>query len=87
MDMTPLNIQLPDSLRSFVDEQAASGGFGDAADYVRTLLQAEQRRLAIEQLEQQILAGLDSGPPIEATPAYWENVRQEVTSRYASMNS
>ena len=37
-----------------------------------------------EELEAKILAGLDSGPPIPVTPAFWEDVRKRVAERLAA---
>ena len=42
--MTTMNISLPDALKSFVDEQIASRGYGTSSEYVRELLRKDQDR-------------------------------------------
>lgn len=63
--MTSLNISLPDSMRQFVEEQVAAGGYSTASEYVRELIRTRQKERAQARLEQLLLEGLDSGPPIE----------------------
>ena len=36
--MTTVTILLPDSLRTFIDEQMASKGYGNVSEYFRSLL-------------------------------------------------
>jgi Arc/MetJ-type ribon-helix-helix transcriptional regulator len=36
-EMGTMNVSLPDSLRSFVDEQVSNRGFGTSSEYVREL--------------------------------------------------
>lgn len=99
--MTTLNITLPDSLRAFVEEQAATGGFGSASDYVQTLLRLEQERhaeaattsaadqlgLTEDELDAKLKEGLDSGPPVEADDAYWDRKRTDLLRRYLIASS
>ncbi len=61
--MTSLNISLPEALKSYVENQGASGDWGTPSEYIRELIrQDKERRLAA--LERDLLAGLD-GPRIE----------------------
>jgi antitoxin ParD1/3/4 len=48
--MGTMNISLPDSLREFVDEQVAQGGYGTSSDYVRELICRDQERLRLRAL-------------------------------------
>ena len=36
--MTTLNISLPESMRDFISEQVARGGYSTASEYIRHLL-------------------------------------------------
>lgn len=79
--MTSLNISLPESMRQFVDDQVAVGGYSTASEYVRELIRAKQKERAQERLEQLLLEGLDSGPAIEVTDpdAYAQHLRVRAT--------
>jgi len=78
MNTYSIQVSLPESVKSFVDAEFASGGYGTASDYLVTVILAEQRRKAQVQLEALLLEGLDSGPGVEATTAFWERERREM---------
>jgi len=70
--MRSLNISLPESMRSFIEDQTRRGGYGTASEYLRTLIRDAQKRQAEDRLEGMLLEGMDSGKSIEITPDYWE---------------
>lgn len=39
-----MNISLPDTLKSFAEEQGAGGEYANVSDYVRDLIRMDQRR-------------------------------------------
>ena len=43
MPMSTMNISLPDTLKSFVDEQVSQRGFGTSSEYVRELIRKDHR--------------------------------------------
>mgnify|MGYP002148106253 CR=1 FL=1 len=51
-----MNISLPDTLKSFVDEQVSQRGYGTSSEYVRELIRKDQDR---QQLRGLLLAGVD----------------------------
>ena len=60
--MASAKIDLPETLKSWVNEVAKSGSFVDESDYVRDLIRRDrdrQRRIAA--LQQAVSEGLDSG--------------------------
>lgn len=77
--MTSLNISLPDSMKAFIEKQATAGGFGTVSEYARHLIRKAQRDARLEQL---LLEGLHSGPPIEVTDEWWEQRRRELIERH-----
>lgn len=79
--MSMIEVTLPDSLREFVEEQAARLGSKTAADYIHDLIRKEQKRLALAKLEELLLEGLNSGPPIVVTDAYWEEIHRRYEER------
>ena len=54
-----MNISLPDSMKSFVDEQVSKRGYGTSSEYVRELIRKDQERLGLRSL---MLAGATSKP-------------------------
>ena len=79
--MTSLNISLPESLKAFVEEKVRKGGYGTASEYVRELIREARKREAEARLEKLLLEGLDSGPPVEVTPEFWQRKRAELLKR------
>jgi antitoxin ParD1/3/4 len=69
--MTTLNVSLPDSMRAYVDQQVAHGGYSTASEYIRQLVRDDQKRAAHERLESLLMEGVASGSPIEVTDEYW----------------
>ena len=66
-----LNISLPESIKAFVEQQVAKGAYDNANEYILYLICKEQER--IELVESLLLAGLDSGTPIETNDEWWES--------------
>ena len=79
--MTTLNISLPESMRDFISEQVAKGGYSTASEYIRHLIRQELERVAKTQLETLLLEGLDSGESIEITDEWWEQKRTELVEK------
>ena len=76
--MTTMNISLPDTLKSFVDEQVAQGGYGTSSEYVRELIRKDQDRLQLRGL---LLAGAASSPAAPADAGYFDALRKQVQRR------
>jgi antitoxin ParD1/3/4 len=79
-----ITISLPEGLRTWVEEQAAGGGYPSPADYVQHVLreaQQEQERQLRQEIERKLVAALDSGEPVEVNPEFWEARRQELKRR------
>jgi antitoxin ParD1/3/4 len=79
--MATMNISLPDTLKEFVEQQVAEGGYETMSEYVQELICAAQKRKAEETLEALMLEGLDSGEPIEVTQEYWEKKWADAVAR------
>jgi len=73
--MSTMNISLPDSLKSFVDEQVSQRGYGTSSEYVRELIRKDQDRLQLRTL---LLAGAASAPAAAADASYFEGLRNRV---------
>lgn len=73
--MGTMNVSLPDSLRSFVEEQVAKRGYGTTSEYVRQLIRHDQDRLRLRTL---LLEGAASPPAAPADSAYFEELRSRI---------
>ena len=69
--MTTLNISLPDSMRTFIEQKIAQGGYSTVSEYIRQLVRDDQKRAAKERLEALLMEGINSGPAVEITDEYW----------------
>ncbi|MEX1025023.1 MAG: type II toxin-antitoxin system ParD family antitoxin [Planctomycetota bacterium] len=79
---TSMNISLPKSLRSFVDERVSSSSYTSASEYVRELIRKErEHQAAQDRLEKLLLEGLASGPATEWTDDDWASIRERVMKR------
>lgn len=84
MATTSMNISLPDTLRSFVEERVNNSGYGNVSEYVRELIRADQKRQAEERLEILLLEGINSGEPIKVTPEYVREKKERLLARHSS---
>ncbi|QHE84488.1 ribbon-helix-helix domain-containing protein [Hydrogenophaga sp. BPS33] len=70
-----MNISLPDTLKSFVDEQVVERGFGTSSEDVRELMRKDLDRLQLRSL---LLAGSASKPMAPADADYFDGLRNRV---------
>lgn len=77
-----MNVSLPKGQKEFVDQQVARGSYASVSDYIRDLIRREQRVLAQEELERQLLEGLNSGPATPMTAKDWKELRQGLLDRF-----
>ena len=73
-----MNISLPDSLKSFVDEQVSQRGYGTSSEYMRELIRKDQDRTRLRAL---LLQGAESAPGQPADSAYFDTLRDRVQRR------
>ena len=71
--MTTMNISLPDALKSFVDEQVASRGYGTSSEYVRELIRKDQDRQRLRGL---LLGGAATEATEPADREYFDRLRE-----------
>lgn len=73
--MSTMNISLPKALRSFVDEQVASRGYGTSSEYLRDLIRKDQER---HRMREALLEGASSAPVARADKPYFEGLRKKL---------
>src|ERR1700747_1455047 len=80
MNMTSMNISLPEPLKLFVEEQVSKGGYSTASEYLRELIREAQRRTERREWEAKLLAGLQS-PSGELTADDLAALRERILAR------
>jgi antitoxin ParD1/3/4 len=73
--MRKMNTSPPNSLKSFVDEQAAGRGYGSRSEYIRELIRADQDRQRLRKL---LLDGAASPAGATADEIYFTRLRERV---------
>ena len=76
--MGTMNISLPDALKSFVDQQVGSRGYGTSSEYVRELIRRDRDRQHLRDL---LLEGADSAPAATADRACFDRLRERARGR------
>jgi antitoxin ParD1/3/4 len=73
--MGSMNVSLPDSLKSFVDEQVARRGYATGSEYVRELIRIDQDRQRLRGL---LLEGAESPATVAADDTFFNGLRDRV---------
>jgi antitoxin ParD1/3/4 len=73
--MATLDLNLPEALRAFVEEQVARRGYKDASAFLQSLLEAERYRQVGREVEQSLLEAAD-GPFTDWTDDDVEDIRR-----------
>jgi antitoxin ParD1/3/4 len=92
MDMTSMNISLPEGLREFVEAKVKAGGYGSVSEYVRELIRgAKEKETKEHELRELLLVGLEELKRGEATeydevslPKLFDKVKARAKARFAS---
>ena len=80
--MATMNVSLTDELKAWVEEQVASGRYGNASEYVRELIRGQQdrdQRLAFQQrvIDEALASGVSERSPAEIRAAVLKRWRAE----------
>ena len=73
--MTTMNVSLPETLKSFVDEQVSARSYSSSSEYVRELIRKDEDRQRLRGL---LLEGAESPPTAPADAAYFNRLRDRV---------
>lgn len=77
--MSTMNISLPESLRTYVDEQVTGRGYGTSSEYVRDLIRKDQDRQRLRAL---LLDGAVSEPGEVAEAGYFVGLRARAAGNH-----
>lgn len=75
--MTTVTISLPDSLKTFIEKEVESKGYGNVSEYVRGLLRAAQKRESDARIESLLLDGLASGKDLPLNREFWRRLKAD----------
>jgi antitoxin ParD1/3/4 len=75
--MATMNISLPDTMRSFVEEELTEGGYQTASEYFRDLVRERQQYKAQQKFEALIAEGLAS-EAVVTTPEFWAELETKL---------
>ena len=76
--MTTVTISLPESLKTFIDEQLATKGYGNVSEYFRSLLREAKDREDEARLEVLLVEGLATGgDDIPLSRQFWKDLKAE----------
>ena len=73
--MSTMNISLPESLKTYVDQQVDTRGYGTSSEYVRELIRKDQD---IQKLRNLLMDGAASPQGAESNSAYFEGLRNRI---------
>ena len=79
--MSTMNISLPEALKSFVDLQVSSRGYGTSSEYVRELIRKDQD---LQRLRGLLLDGAASPSSAPADAAWFDELRDRANRPAAS---
>ena len=85
--MAELHVDLPDSTRSYIDEQVATCGYSDAGEYLHDLVEGDRKRATRQRIDSLLREGINSGEPVPVNSAWWEARRQEWERRHSRSES
>ncbi len=78
-----VKIDLPEALKSHIDDQIACGRFENVEAYLQNLVHEDQVRRAEEELEQKVLEGMNSGESIPVDKEFWKKLKSEALARHS----
>ncbi len=82
--MATITISLPDTLKSFVESQIETKGYGNVSEYFRSLLRDAQEKEKEARLEALLLEGLASGKGDVPDAAFWADLKTEAAQLLAT---
>lgn len=75
-----MTIEVSDTLKAWIDQQAEFRGYATADAFVESVLLQTKTRIQ-QEMDQALIESLESGDPVDVTPAWWEERRRELERR------
>lgn len=76
-----MNISLPESMGTYVEEQIKNGDYGTVSEYIRELIRRDRAEKEHNKLETLLLEGLNSGEATSMTESDWSDIRAAVRTK------
>lgn len=76
-----MNISLPGSMKTWVDEQVKAGGYGTVSEFFHELVREAKKRRVQEEIDRKLIAALDSGDAVRAEKKFWLKLRRDARKR------
>lgn len=76
--MATLHLNLPDRLKAAAEQRAAAAGYGSVDSYIASLIEADEIAPINDEMEAELLKGLDSGPAVDITPDFLADLKRRV---------
>ena len=76
--MATLNISVPASVETWINEQVRSGHYPSASDYLCVLVRTD--RESRQRLDDLLLEGINSGEAFTPDDGYWANKKRQYES-------
>jgi antitoxin ParD1/3/4 len=77
--MATMNVSLPDAMKDWVEQQARSGRYSNASDYVRDLIRKDQDLASkIANMQTLVTEGINSGAGSRSMAELAETVRDRM---------
>ena len=77
--MSSIPVDLPDELMQFVDQGTKNGGFTNPSEFIVALVAAANEKQG--EIEQALVAGINSGPAEPWTDEEWQAIKERVVSK------
>src|SRR5262249_14708281 len=81
--METLTITLPAALKTFIEEQLATGNYKTPSAYITALIRAERKRLAEEKLLALVKEADASGSATLVTAQDWQSIHRKALTNLA----
>ena len=74
--MATLQVNVPEQIKAAAEPRAIAGGYKSLDSYIVSLIEADQIAPISDEMEAELLKGLDSGAPIDITPQFLADLKQ-----------
>ena len=78
--MVNIRLNLPERLKAAAEQRAAAGGYASVDTHIASLIEADEFAPITDEMEAELLKGLDSGPTTEVTREFLSDLKQRVRS-------
>jgi antitoxin ParD1/3/4 len=76
--MSNLSVSVPQPIKAFIDAEVAAGHYRDPGDFIGALVREAKKKKARARIELLLQEAIDSGEPVEATPAFWKKLQDRL---------